>query len=146
MKKIAFLLLIATLSMSCAQKKAVVTVLPLQQELPKNIDFSSNFRQMWSELVSETKNVEEMTDYKPSKALIEKYGLMTVNDKYAFSGFLHVTESFNAETFKSFGGTLVKFSDTKYTFTFPILTIDKIFNIEGIKHIELARKLSRRPV
>lgn len=141
MKIITVILLVFCMISCSLQKNIVSSSLPLNKELPKEVYYSLNFKQFWLDLVSETETFKKMSKYSPSKEMREEYSLVKQGDQYVISGFLKVNAEFDKDNFKSFGGTLVKFTETQYTFTFPIVNIDKIFSVEGISAVELANKV-----
>ncbi len=143
MKKVVFVMAVILGLASCSQQKSLVSTLPLEN-LPKEIKFSPSFRIFWEEMKTETAGLSKITKFKPTDEFCDKYSIRKEGKVYAISGFLTVNEKFNVEKFKSLGGTLVKFTDTKYTFMFPLRSVDRLFDVEGIRAIELARKVQTK--
>ncbi len=141
--KTIYLSIIVLLILSCTAQKNNLSALPLPEEPPKEVYCSSTFRLFWLDLYSETKDLKSMKRYEPSQEMIERHAVSKQGKTFTISGYLKVKPNFNAEVFKTHGGTLVKFNEEMFTFTFPIASIDKLFAIEGIEAIEMANKVRK---
>lgn len=127
--------------MSCSTTNKFVSKLPINRELPNNISFSNEFRSFWVMFVEEVNKVSSIDKYVPSDDILTFYSLSNDNGVYYLSGYLSVNNDFDLIMFEKKGGELVKFSDTLYTFRFPLKNITSMFDVKGITAVEITNKV-----
>lgn len=116
------------------KKEEITLILPTE-----NVSFSIGFRMFWDDLVKET-NGFEFDNYIPSEKMVSDYSLMSVDDGYHLSGFIHTNESFDANSVKDLKCNVVKFSDNISTFNIPIKNIPKFVKVKNIQRFETSTK------
>lgn len=72
-----------------------------------------------------------------SEEFISKYNLISMGEKYYISGTLTVGNTPDMEALSKTGIIYGIKKDNKWTFRIDINNLDKIININGLKHVEI---------
>ena len=79
--------------------------------------------------------------YSPSESLIKKYGLEKYNKGYKINGIVKVGEEFIQNEFNNLDIVMNATSNSIYTISIPLISLDKFLKINGIEYFEIAMKI-----
>lgn len=141
------ILIVSTTILSCAETKKVSAK---QQENPKvenNNEMkteikTSAFAKLFindlnKELDKQNKSIE---NYKPTKELIDKYGIQLFNDEYFVQGFITTTDQLDQAELNKLNITTGSQMGNKSTIKIPLKSFFQFFNLKGIEYFEMNPK------
>lgn len=89
------------------------------------------------ELEKQSKSIEQ---YKPTKELMDKYGIQFFNNEYYIQGFVTVNNALNKNKINNLNIVLGRQMGNKSTIRIPLKSFFQFLNLEGVEYFEMNPK------
>lgn len=137
----------STLLLSCAETKKVSAKNQEQKKVENTTEMKSEIKtsafarlfinDLNKELDKQKKSIE---NYKPSKELIDKYGIQLFNDEYFIQGFITTNNQLDQTALNQLNITTGKPMGNKMTIRIPVKSFNQFLQIKGIEYFEMNPK------
>ena len=140
MKKVIFLLFATLLFVSCASRKQMIPFTPIPSEFPYAYSASAPFRSFWLTFASEVNQNNGWKQFTPSESMINAYPVSKEQELYRVDGTLKVNADFVLTTDLAKLYRLQKITNSFYTFSVPLQSLQPMLELNGIEYVEIAQK------
>ena len=108
-----------------------------------NYNISSRTKQFLNELEKEL-NGENISEFIPSKRLIDEYSIYKIKNEFFISGFVKINEKFNKSIFENSSVKFGQPSGQIITVNIPLNYLSDFLKMSGIEYFEMSEKVQTK--